>query len=374
MSVINVKSQTELSGFHILFRGGIQKERKGFFGVQHLCEHIFFKSLEPLLNDFDRYGISNNAYTSENEVLVYFYGLDENLSNYREEILSKLLSFDVTEEDFNREKLVVIKEYLKYFNVQEYSHGLNLNRKLFGSFGPIGLKEDLDNLSYDDFMIYFRDNFSKPHTIINVSKNSEFSTDIEFSTESFDDVIHYGQYDVPYEPYEGRNGISSIIYLSEVILDDFAHVDFICDMLGSGLQSPLYKIIRSEKSLCYSLSCSLDRMTNKSGLVCISSETTDENVEVFQKTVEYILSNPDIFMTQERFDIVKQALEINIKKSEINRYSNVNKYITPKEWLIEPILKDLTLEKIMEVYSKYFDFSKYYKSIDVIEFPESIKE
>jgi aminopeptidase-like protein len=79
-------------------------------------------------------------------------------------------------------------------------------------------------------------------------------------------------------------------------------------------------------------------------------------------------------MTKERFDIVKQSLEISLKKSEINRYSNVNKYITPKEWLIEPILKDLTLEKIMEVYHKYFDFSKYYKSIDVIEFPESIKE
>ena len=42
-----------------------------------------------------------------------------------------------------------------------------------------------------------------------------------------------------------------------------------------------------------------------------------------------VLGNPEKYMTQERFDIVKQALEINLKKAEINRHSNVGKYITP---------------------------------------------
>jgi len=367
MSVINVKSQTDLSGLHIVFRGGVQKERKGFFGVQHLCEHIFFKSLEPLLNDFDRDGISNNAYTSDNEVVVYFTGLDEYLSKYRETILEKILSFEVTEEQFNSERLVVIQEYTMYFNKQEYSHSLNLNRRLFGTFGPIGLKEDLDNLTYDDFMNYFKENFSKPHLIINVSKNSEFKTDIEFATDTFDKIYHYGQFDVALEPYTGRNGKSSIIYLSEIITEDLAYVDFICDMLGMGLQSPLYKIIRSENSLCYYVNCSLDRMTDLCGTITISSETSDANVEEFEKLTAQVLGNPEKYMTQERFDIVKQALEINLKKAEINRYSNVGKYITPIEWQVEPILESITLEKVMEIYKKYFDFNKFYKSVDTKE-------
>jgi hypothetical protein len=108
-------------------------------------------------------------------------------------------------------------------------------------------------------------------------------------------------------------------------------------------------------------------MTNKSGVLNFSSETSEDNVVEFQATLKEILDNPKKYMTQERFDIIKEAIAISLKTSKINRYSNINKYITPTDWQIEPIIHDLTLEKLMVYYDKYFIFDEFVKSIDLQE-------
>ena len=368
MAVINVKSQTDLSGFYVVYKGSVRNEKKGWFGLSHLMEHLVCHHLDDMLDDFDKDGIAWNAYTSDNEVVFYYTGLDEYLSKHRETILNKLLNFSITEEQFENERKIVLEEYKDYFNKQNYNHQLNINRKIYNNYGPIGLREDLQNLTYQDIKDYFEVQFSKPHDIINVSANSEFKTDIEFSTLTFPQKIVMGDYDVTIEPYSTRNGKSSIIYTSQIIHKDFAYVDFICDMLGMGLKSPLYQEIREKRGLVYYVNCYLDRMTNNSGIIVISSETSDKNIEYFSTVTEDVINNPEKYLTQERFDIVKQSLEIKLKKSQINRYNDVTKYITPTEWQIEPILKDLTLEEILNVYNKYFNFSYFIKSVDTIDF------
>ena len=368
MSVINVKSQTQLSGFYIVFKNSTLGENKGTFGVSHLGEHLLFKNIEDMLDIFDIDGIGNNAYTSDTEIVVLFTGLEEYLSKHKKTILDKILTFNITKEQFENERKIVIEEYKMYFNKQAENHQLNLYRKKFGNFGAIGLLEDLENITYDEFKEFYDRQFSKPHMIINVSKDSEFETDIEFSTETFDKVIHYGDYDVALEPYNNKNGKISIINMSEVITEDFAIVNFITDLIGSGLKSPIYDEIREKRGLVYYINSYLDRISDQSGVVIISSETADNNVEEFQKTLKYVLDNPKKFITQERFDIVKQSTEIKLKKQDINRYNSVDKYISPKEWQVESILGDITLEKVMKIYDKYFNFDKWIKSTDDKEF------
>jgi predicted Zn-dependent peptidase len=385
MSVLNVKSETDLSGFYIVYKGSVCNEKKGIFGISHLSEHLICHSFDDMYDDFDRDGIANNAYTSDNEIVFYFTGLDEHLVKYKDEILKRILKFSITEEMFQNERKIVLEEYKDYFNKQNYNHSLNLTRKLFNNFGPIGLREDLENLTLKDVEEYFDLQFSKPHMIINVSKHSDFECDIEFCNKTFKDVAVLGEYDTYYpgeehteeavelEPYSSRNGKTSIIVMSKVIEDDFAYVDFITDMLGSGLRSPLYQEIREKKGLAYYVRSGLDRMTNNSATVQITSETSDDNVDEFLICVKDILSNPDKYMTQERFDICKQAIEIQKRKHEINRYNNVNKFITPKEWQIENYLEDLTLDKVMKIYDKYFNYDNFIESIDTIDFPSVVK-
>ena len=84
--IINLKSENELSGFYIVYEGSTNLENKGNFGISHLMEHLFCKNFDHLLDDFDRDGISWNAYTDTNLINFYlvhhsFYILYKNIRN-----------------------------------------------------------------------------------------------------------------------------------------------------------------------------------------------------------------------------------------------------------------------------------------------------
>lgn len=367
MSVINVVAENDLSNFTVVFDGSVMNETPGFYGVSHLLEHLKCKGFEHLMETFEMEGISWNATTSDTVVKYYMTGLDEYVSKHRAEFLDCLLNYSITEEQFENEKKIVLEEYKDCFNSQSKNHHLNLYRKKLNNFGAIGLREDLENLTFENFKKFNELFGSKPSKIINVSKYTEFNTDIEFATPLYKNTVKFGDYDVTVEPFGTRNGKSSIINLSNILEDDFPYVDFITDMLGGGLKSPLYQEIREKRGLVYYLHCYLDPITTDNAVIVIASETSDANVDEFQKTLEMVLSNPDKYMTQERFDIVKQSIEISIKKANINKHSNIGKYITPIKFQIEPLLSEITLEKVMAVYHKYFNFSNFITSVDTNE-------
>lgn len=367
MSVINVVAENDLSNFTVVFDGSVLNETPGFYGVSHLWEHLKCKEFKHLMDTFEMEGISWNASTSDTVVRYYISGLDEYVSKHRVEYLDCLLKFSTTEEEFENEKKIVLEEYKDCFNSQSKNHYLNFFRKKFNYFGAIGLKEDLENLTFENFKKFNDLYYSKPSKIINVSKYSEFNTDIQFAVKEFDNTVKLGEYDATVEPFGTRNGKSSIINMSNVITEDFPYIDFITDMLGGGLKSPLYQEIREKRGLVYYLHCYLDGVTNNDAVIVIASETSDENVDEFQKTLEMVLSDPDKYMTQERFDIVKQSITISIKKANINKHTNIGKYITPIKFQIEPLLDEITLDKVMEVYHKYFNFSNFITSVDTNE-------
>ena len=38
--IINLKSQTDLSGFYVVYEGSTNLEKSGWFGISHLMEHL----------------------------------------------------------------------------------------------------------------------------------------------------------------------------------------------------------------------------------------------------------------------------------------------------------------------------------------------
>ena len=67
--IINLKSETELSGFYVVYEGSTNLEKKGWFGISHLMEHLMCKNFDHLQEDFAKDGIDWNAYTSSNEIV-----------------------------------------------------------------------------------------------------------------------------------------------------------------------------------------------------------------------------------------------------------------------------------------------------------------
>jgi len=366
--IVNLRSQTELSGFYIIYYGSTLLEERGNYGISHLMEHLMCKNFEHLRETFEKEGIDWNAYTSSNEIVFYFTGLDEYLNKRKSELIELMSDFNVTKNQFENEKKIVLEEYSDYFSDQTESHMLNLTRKLYNVYDPIGLREDLESLKFMDCLNFYEKQFSKPSKIINVSSKEPFSYSGSFNNLSFDKKIDFGPYnDSILEKRPSFGDKVSLIMSSPIAEGDFNYITFINAMLSMGLSSPLYDEVREKKGLVYYIRCNQSRL-NEQGITQITTQTNDSNVDRVYDSVRFVLKNPNKFLTQERFETIKDSYLIKLKKDKINRYSNVSRWINPTGWSIKEIINTVTLEKVMDVYNKYYDFDKFYLSNDQEEF------
>lgn len=366
--IINLKSPTDFSGFYIVYEGSTNIEKSGWYGISHLMEHLVCKSFDDLRDDFNKFGIDWNAYTSNNEIVFYFTGLDEYLSKYRKTIIDKMSEFNITKKQFENERQIVLEEYSDVFNDQSSSHSYNLSRKLFGDYESIGLKSDLQNLKFMDCIKFFELQYMNPTKIINVSKKSKFRyDDITFSNLDIDKKFEYGNYKTDLELNNEFKDKTSIMILSPIIDEDFAYIKLINEILGGGLESPLYDEIREKRGLVYSIQCYFARI-NKQGITTISTQTSNKNTTQVIDLIKKIIKNPSKYITKERFEIIKQSMIIQKKKDKINRYLNIRKWVDPKDFSISDIIDDVTYEKLLDVYNKYYKFENFYVSDDKSEF------
>lgn len=365
--IINLPSQTNLSGFYVVYEGSTNLEKKGWYGISHLMEHLMCKNFDHLQEDFDRDGIEWNAYTSNNEICFYLTGLEDKVNKWKGEFMNLLGGFNVKKEEFENERNIVLEEMADSFNDQTQAHMLNLSRKLFGDFDPIGLKEDLEKLKFMDCLNFFDLQYSKPTKIINVSKKDYKNATLDFSERSIIKNISYGNHNVPLELNNEWKDKTSIAILSPIINEDFAYVHFINAMLSLGLKSPLYQEVREKRGLAYYVHCYQSRM-NQQGINTISTQTSNRNFDAVVDATKLVLDNPKKYLTKDRFNLVKDYYGVRRQKDEILRYKNVNQWINPPKWSVYDILEEVNLKKVLEVYDKYYKFDNFYISNDKKEF------
>lgn len=365
--VINISSPTDLSGFYVVYEGSVRNERPGWWGLSHLMEHLVCKSFDDLQDHFQEDGISWNAYTSDDHICFHFTGLDEYLAPYLDQIMTKLVQFNVTVEQFEMERKIVLEEYKDAFNSQNRSHQQNLYRRYLNNHGPIGLRQDLEQLTYQDCVAYFQLQYAQPTKIINISAHHTFIYESPFASPTFKSQLSWGNYPNPVEINNDYQGKASLIAVSPVISADFAALNFINAMLGSGLKSPLYQEVREKRGLAYYVQCYLDRVTGKQGVINIVTETSAENEAAVKEALMSVLAHPHQHLTPARFEVIKKSYLISLKKQEINRYVNINKWITPADCLIDSIIDTVTLEQLLALYPKYYNFDQWYWSNDQTE-------
>jgi predicted Zn-dependent peptidase len=365
--IINLKSQNELSSFYIIWEGSTNLEKKGWYGIAHLCEHLQTKMIDHLQEDFDRDGIDWNLWTSSNEVCMYIQGLEDKVNKWKHIIVDLIFDFKITKEDFEKERSIVLEEYMDTFNDQSSSHLLNLDRKLFNDYNAIGSKEDLEKMKFIDIINFWELQYSKPTKIINVSKKDYKNNIIDFTDRKIIKDISYGNHDVIFELNNDFKDKTSIVMLSPIIEDDFAYVNYINAMLSLGLKSPLYEEIREKRGLVYYVHSHLSRKNDK-GINLIATQTSNKNFNEVVESVKTVLKNPKKSITKERFELVKDYYSVRKKKDEILRYKNVSEYIGPEGWNVYDILDKVNMKKINEVFDKYYRFDDLYISSDKKEF------
>jgi predicted Zn-dependent peptidase len=366
--IINLKSQSDLSGFYIIYEGSTNLEKKGNYGIAHLMEHLVCKTLFHLIEDFDRDGIEWNAYTDSNIVNFYFTGLESKLDKYRDKILESISKFDISKDQFENERKIVLSEYEDAFNSQSQAHQLNLMRKLFGDYDPIGLREDLEGLKFMDCLNFYEEQYLKPTKVINVSKTKKIKDlDIEFSDRKVNKSIQYGNHNVPFEIGNDFKDKTSLVFLSPIIDKGNAEIHFINSMLSLGLKSPLYHEVREKLGAVYYIHCYQSRH-NLQGITQIATQTNNKNVNQVIDGVKKVLKGGDKFLTKDRFNLIKDYYTTRQEKDEILRYKSINQWIVPKGWSIYDILDSVKLKDLRDIYAEYYDFDKFYISNDKKEF------
>lgn len=366
--VINIKSSSELSGFYVVFEGATNIEYDGIYGLSHLMEHLICKNFEHLRPKFEKYGIEWNAYTTNNEIVFFFTGLEKYLSNWRKDLVDLITNFDVSKSQFQNEKKIILQEYSMNFSDQSECHFLNLNRKLFKNYQSIGKRTDLENLKFIDCINFFEKQFQSPSKIINVSKDGRFDIDFESNLPITTNKLKFGPYtNVELEPTRKTGEKVSIIFMSKFIEDDFNYISFINSMLSMGLSSPLYSVLREKQGLVYGVHAKNLRI-GENGTIVIGTQTTNENKDKVIDSIKMILEKPEKYLTPKRFEIIKNAYKIKYIKDKIDRYKNVNLWISPKKWSVKEILPIIDYEKVMDVYDKSFGLDNFYISDDKTEF------
>lgn len=143
-------------------------------GMNHFVEHLLFNSkvVKNFLKIFDEKGILYNGVTSYEYILFYCQGLKDDrqlMINFCQSILS---SFEITEEEFEREKKIVLSEIEYYLQnkIEVVSNILVGNRS---SLAILGSKESVSSITRLDIIDYVN-NIKKNYSL--VDSNGEIVT------------------------------------------------------------------------------------------------------------------------------------------------------------------------------------------------------
>ncbi len=343
-NIIKLKNPTELSGYYIVFEGAANIEFAGVRGISHLMEHLQCKNIDKYMDEFERKGLDYNAYTDFDRIVFHITGIDDVVSKFKDTFLEEITSFKITEETLENEKKIVCKEYNSYVNTPGFGHFMNLLRKKLDNYMAIGEIDDIKNITLDDCKQWFDLVYKNPVKIIDIYKdapdegctNTSSTTNKEWKFEDHEFIFQKFPEDE---------------LLSPIYSENHAKSHFLMKLLSSGLSSPLYQLFREQNHLCYDISMSAIKLGNQYVLE-INSLTSPDNNEKFFELFETLRQNLAEYLTEKRFDIVKERHQIDIKVANINRWTNAGKYIEPVEWDMEKLASSVTYEEMLE-YAKF---------------------
>lgn len=360
--VINLKSQTELAGFYIVYEGSTLLETEKNFGIAHLCEHLLCKSYQHLQNEFQQKAITWNAYTSNNNVVFFIYGLADLIEPYKNRLIEYISNYELKDEVFENERKIVLQEYLDAFNDQNQNHFLNLFRKRFGYYDPIGSHRALTSITADDVREFINLQFKKPTKIINVGKDFHYS---DFQQLDISQPATTAPEDFELQRGNSYEEKTSLIILFDEFRGNYSYVKYINELLVDGLNSPLYQEIREKRGMAYYVHLYLTRIGGR-GVNVFATETTEEHVAQIIDIVSNILSSPSEFITKERFTMVAEGWKIQQRIDEINRFARVSKYLEPEGWNVDEIIDTVTYDEVIALFGDLYKMSGV--SIDKNEF------
>jgi len=347
IKVVNIHNSSENALFGIATIAGSNYETPKIAGISHFAEHMMFKGTKKrnwrdINMEFAKLGVNNNAYTCSNEVFYHTTCPKENVEPVIDLMLDMLFNSTVPEEEFEKERNVIIEEKKMYDDDPYYAFDSAIGKELFvweKGHDTIGEFETIESITRDDLIGFLKDKTNlknlmficcgniktedlKAYIEKRVPATHNYLKDGDKNTLSdgfFRDDINYdNKIQLVYERDNLTQSQLTMMVKGYAINDpkyDAGRV--ILSGLGGGMYSKLFTRLREELGLCYSVS-----MTNfpivypNYTLTRLYSFISPENVDLFIEESEKVIADTiKNGLDQDLFECAKTDLLGNILRA-----------------------------------------------------------
>lgn len=338
------KNDKNVVAVNILFNVGSCNESEDEQGYSHFIEHLMFKSSEKystleIMDKLSYYGADFNAYTSRTVTRYIFKCLKENFEPCFEIYSNMLIHPKFEESEMDKERGVVIEEMKKcdddpvevlyrtvmqnYYTGNSYAHD------------ELGTEEIISNVSREQLLKYKNEHYRADNCVISVAGNIEFD-----EIDSIVEKYFVSEFEIEGKPYKVNadeivpniskkydvverddNQVNVCVHIKSLTaLDEKKYIsDIYTSILGNSQNSRLYKIIREELGLVYTVYAFSDMVASTGGIFIILG-TRPKNVKKAIFEIKRIITElAESGVTEEELERVK-----NLKKSLIEFGSETN--------------------------------------------------
>ncbi|MEO0123791.1 MAG: pitrilysin family protein [candidate division WOR-3 bacterium] len=365
---------------------GSRDENKDNNGITHLIEHMLFKgtskrSALEIVRLIEGLGGSFDAFTTKENLVIVTRFLSEHLIKVFELISEILLESKFGNEEFIREKSVIMEE-IKSNNEDPSDYVYDLLFEVLFNEHPMGMPiagtiESVSALNINAVQTHYQDLLNCP-MVISVSGKFNLNELISFSQKKFGSGGFVSlnrtspQGYLPKERFQTRNDISQVHLCFGMpavpYLSDLRHtVLLLSTMLGGGMSSRLFQGLREEKGLVYDVHSFVDFYSD-CGIIGFYLNTDKKNLFQIIKELKKIFGSiyNDGFSLEE-IEIAKTYITGNLLLSlenSTNRMLRIGREVSylnktiPVEVIVNKI-KMIEQNEINSFTKEYLDLKKY---------------
>ena len=324
----NTKTATVL----VLVATGSKYETKEINGISHFLEHMTFKGTKkrplPLViaESLDRIGSQYNAFTGQ-EYTGYYAKANAKHSDLILDIISDItLNPSFNQKEINKERGVIIEEINMYEDIPSRKIGDIWTDLLYGDqpagWDTAGKKEIIAKLMRSDFVKYHGNHYVAPRTVVVVSGMIRPDDIVKKVKKLFKSIGDFKGTDKALTQEIQKNPQEKIIYKktdqAHIALGVRAYsifdkrryaVEVLATILGGGMSSRLFNLLRDKMGAAYYVRTSNDESTDTGSLATFAGVDNRRVAEVVKSILEEYRKIKKIRVSAAELGKAKEHLE-----------------------------------------------------------------
>ena len=359
----NTKTTTVLA----LVATGTKYETKDINGISHFLEHMTFKGTKKrptpltIAEPLDRVGGNYNAFTGQ-EYTGYYAKANGRHQDLLLDIISDItLNPNFNQEEINKERGVIIEEINMYEDMPSRKVGDVWNNLLYGDqpagWDTAGKKEIIARLKREDFVKYHKDHYVAPKIVVAVSGMIEPNDVVEKVKVLFGSINDFkGRDKIPTKESQDKPEVKLFYKKTDqthIVLgarsydiwnDKRFAAEVLATILGGGMSSRLFGLLRDKMGAAYYVRTSTDALTDTGYLATSAGIDNRRAEEIIKAILDEYLKIKHIKVSEEELNKAKEHMEGSLTLS-VETSDELASFYCFQEILKKEILKPEELIK-----------------------------